>query len=279
MTTTSPTTRPRAPTPRTTRSGDSSRNATTARKCSRSCSRLSACGRSSCSGWWRWRSTRRSVAGKPRRTSCCCCATQVWISRRSFARASPSFCLALHTLRLPRDARRAPAAVQYPGKWSLTYIWFISVCATALRLSSSIENVTETKDLEISVTGYFTMQATGKCVFGRSRRRARLARRTCAHSARSALLYAPAREPGTGRTSFSPGWRHFWRSARCGAQSSRNAISLSLFVSTARGAHRSRAPRPQIMHNLMARERRYLEAVVRNQVIYRAPARRLRGVL
>ena len=33
------------------------------------------------------------------------------------------------------------------------------------------------------------------------------------------------------------------------------------------------------MHNLMARERRYLEAVVRNQVIYRAPARRLRGVL
>ena len=41
----------------------------------------------------------------------------------------------------------------------------------------------------------------------------------------------------------------------------------------------SRPPRPQIMHNLMARERRYLEAVVRNQVIYRAPARRLRGVL
>jgi hypothetical protein len=93
----------------------------------------------------------------------------------------------------------------HAGKWSLTYIWFISVCATALRLSSSIENVTETKDLEISVTGYFTMQATGK--YG---------------------------------TYF---------------------IFAGLATLLALG---------QIMHNLMARERRYLEAVVRNQATHQA---------
>ena len=163
------------------------------RKCSRSCSRLSACGRSSCSGWWRWRSTRRSVRRKASENFVLLLCHAGFGFPAALSRAPLPLSVSRFTRcgsRATLDARPLPSiSRQMVAHVHLVHFGVRDRAAAFLIHRERHGN----EGPRISVTGYFTMQATGKCVFGRSRRRARLARAHARTARKRALLRACAR--------------------------------------------------------------------------------------